>query len=241
MSLFPTGARDLASQRRLVELEGVIQGGLQTFVDVGQALLEIRDSRLYRFSHGGQYATFEEYSRDRWHLSARHAQRLMDATEIAAEIGPMGPTTERQARELAPVLRDEGPEVVREVWAEAQERDGDQPTAAAIRSVVAERRPTPVRAVTPAPELPSPAIATRRQVMDGDARVQEAAARRRWATVMRQLGEILTYPPEQYVDLCDAGTRRSLEAEVEETRAWLDRIESALTGSAGLTVIGGTR
>ena len=46
-----------------MELEGVIQGGLQTFTEVGLALLEIRDSRLYRF---GGYATVDDYLRERW-------------------------------------------------------------------------------------------------------------------------------------------------------------------------------
>ena len=32
---------------RLRQLEGVIERGLETFIEVGRALLEIRDSRLY--------------------------------------------------------------------------------------------------------------------------------------------------------------------------------------------------
>src|SRR6476660_8234750 len=45
--------------------EAIIQKGIQTFVEVGNALLEIRESRLYR----GQYSTFEEYCRTRWAMS----------------------------------------------------------------------------------------------------------------------------------------------------------------------------
>ena len=36
--------------------------GKQTFVDVGMALMDIRERRGYRFQHG----TFEEYLRERW-------------------------------------------------------------------------------------------------------------------------------------------------------------------------------
>ena len=43
--------------RRLAELELVIERGLKTFVEVGAALLGIRDGRLYRETH----ATFEDY------------------------------------------------------------------------------------------------------------------------------------------------------------------------------------
>lgn len=38
----------IARQTRLEELEATIERGLTTFVEVGLALLEIRDSRLYR-------------------------------------------------------------------------------------------------------------------------------------------------------------------------------------------------
>jgi hypothetical protein len=55
--------------RRLSELETTIERGLKTFVEVGNALAEIRDSRLYRES----YATFEDYCRERWGMSKRHA------------------------------------------------------------------------------------------------------------------------------------------------------------------------
>lgn len=133
----PTGTADLRAQRRLVELEGVIQGGLQTFTEVGQALLEIRDSRLYRF---GGFATIDDYLRERWHMSRSYAHRIMEATEVQAAL-PMGNglTTERQARELAPVLREHGPEAVREVWTETVERTNGHPTAAVVREVVRER------------------------------------------------------------------------------------------------------
>lgn len=42
--------------RSLEENEAIIERGLATFVEVGTALAEIRDNRLYRESHG----TFEE-------------------------------------------------------------------------------------------------------------------------------------------------------------------------------------
>ena len=38
----------LVESQRLIELEKVIEGGRQTFVEVGTALAEIRDSQIYR-------------------------------------------------------------------------------------------------------------------------------------------------------------------------------------------------
>jgi hypothetical protein len=109
---------------RLSELEIVIEGGLQTFVDVGLALGEIRDSRLYRETH----ATFEDYCLERWKFTGRRGRQLI----AAAEIGTVVPVeNEAQARELVPLLRDHGPEAVAEAWASC---DGaDRVTAAALK------------------------------------------------------------------------------------------------------------
>jgi phage N-6-adenine-methyltransferase len=117
---------------RLGELEGVIERGLATFVDVGAALLEIRDSRLYRESH----ATFEDYCRERWGLSSRHVNRTIIAAELTETVRPIGPApaSESVARELAP-LRDDSP-AMREAWETAVGQHGPTPTAAEVREVV---------------------------------------------------------------------------------------------------------
>lgn len=65
----------------------------------GNALLAIRDKRLYR----EQYGTFEEYCRGRWGLGRAHAYRLIEGASVIANLSPMGdilPTSERQARAL---------------------------------------------------------------------------------------------------------------------------------------------
>lgn len=93
---------------RLVDLERVVERGRAVFVEVGLALAEIRDSRLYRDSHG----TFEDYCRERWGFSDRYGRYLMDA----AAIGTIVPVrNEAQARELAPLL--DQPEILRDTWA----------------------------------------------------------------------------------------------------------------------------
>ena len=72
--------------QRLEALESVIDAGMQTFVHVGNALLEIRDNRLYRNTH----RTFEEYCRERWEFSKSHASRLISAAEVV-EVLKMSP------------------------------------------------------------------------------------------------------------------------------------------------------
>jgi phage N-6-adenine-methyltransferase len=131
LTLFEDYALTDSEAGRLADCEAVIERGLATFVDVGTALLEVRDSRLYR----AQYATFEAYCAERWGLSTRHSNRLIQAAQVVGHLGPMGPipTNERQARELAGLA----PYEQRIVWDVVQKTapDGDV-TANHVKGVV---------------------------------------------------------------------------------------------------------
>lgn len=67
---------------RLSMLETVIERGMQTFIEVGDALAEIRDSKLYRESHG----TFAKYVEDRWGWSRRTAYDYIDGARVAGNV-----------------------------------------------------------------------------------------------------------------------------------------------------------
>ena len=122
---------------RLRELEGMIHTGLKTFVEVGNALREIRDSRLYK---GQGYPNFEEYCRERWGWSRSYAHRQIEAADTAEVLLPIGnqPANEAQARELTPLAKED-PEAAREVYAAVLEERGDKLTATDIRQAVRER------------------------------------------------------------------------------------------------------
>ena len=126
----------------LVRLEKTIAQGLQTFVDVGEAMIEIRDRRLYRIEH----ATFADYCKVKWSMSDRRARQLMGASEVVAEIAKSGTTvskTERQARPLTKLP----PEKRAEAWQEAVEASQTgTPTAKAVAAIVAQRTGTPAEA-----------------------------------------------------------------------------------------------
>jgi hypothetical protein len=121
--------------RSLSELEKVIERGVRTFIEVGEALLEIRERRLYREQGFG---TFEDYCEKRWGWHRRYGDRLIDAAVVAHNLSPMGliPQTERQTRELVPLP----PPEQREVWKEAVEQSPtQQPTAREIEAIVRRR------------------------------------------------------------------------------------------------------
>lgn len=97
---------------QLADCEAVIERGMRTFIEVGNALGEIKASRLYRQTH----ASFEEYCQVRWGMTGRRARQLIDATEVADEIGTTVPLlTERAVRPLTVVPDDERAEAVAEV------------------------------------------------------------------------------------------------------------------------------
>lgn len=129
---------------RLESCEAVIERGMQTFMEVGQALAEIRDSRLYR----EQFETFEDYCHQRWGLSRSRAYQMIDASDIAHAMSTIVdtplPTNEGQARELSGLE----PESAAEVMREAREQTGGRVTASAIREARNEIAPKPKPPIT---------------------------------------------------------------------------------------------
>lgn len=124
----------LFERTELQRHEATIERGLQTFVEVGNALASIRDGKLYRETHG----TFEDYCRDRWGFTDRRARMLIDAAKTIANIEtgtivPLLPATESQAR---PLTRLE-PDAQAAAWREAVETaPNGKVTAAHVQSVV---------------------------------------------------------------------------------------------------------
>ena len=83
----------------LARLEAIVAKGLQTFLEVGAALTEIWDRKIY----GAEHATFADYCKTKWGMTDRRARQLMGAAKVVAEIsksGTMVPKSERQARPL---------------------------------------------------------------------------------------------------------------------------------------------
>lgn len=124
-----------AETERLDALERVIEQGLQTFVDVGMALREIRDNRLYRATHD----TFENYCQERWGWARRYAYYMIDAATAAQNVHNCAqipsPANEAQAR---PLTRLE-PDQQREAWREAVETAPDGKVTGAYVERVVER------------------------------------------------------------------------------------------------------
>jgi hypothetical protein len=188
----------IAERERLVELEEVVERGLQTFVEVGSALREIRDARLYRETH----ETFAAYLDERWGISRSRGYRLIDGARVAELVSPMGDTpNERQARELVPLLDDEA--ALAETWRELRAEHGDGLTAAKVREAVNgsgkhEPPPKPQRSIEE--RLASVDDDVRRHVLEGKWPIEEAelvTAQRRerlaiWVGRIREAIDVLS-------------------------------------------------
>ena len=86
---FEPEEREVASHmrlERLAELEIVVGQGLGTFIEVGTALMEIRDSRLYKELH----PTFEEYCVERWGFTASRARQMIAAVKAVTGVTSPG-------------------------------------------------------------------------------------------------------------------------------------------------------
>ena len=125
---------DLAPPTTLAECEAIIQRGIDATWNSARALLVINVSRLYLDTH----ATFEAYCQERWEIERSQAYRLIDAAKVMDVLSPIGdkdhlPSKESHMRELVPLIDD--PELMREVWTEADTRADGKPTAVVIRQV----------------------------------------------------------------------------------------------------------
>jgi len=121
--------------KELERLEGVIRKNLAAFYEVGQALMAIRDKRLYLCKNGGEYQTFEAYCKGIWDMGKSNAYYLISASEVEKNLSTMvdKPATERQARPLSKLE----PEQQRQAWQKAVETAPEgKVTAAHVARVV---------------------------------------------------------------------------------------------------------
>jgi len=162
-------ALSTTESERLGELKGVIRDGMDTFVRVGTALLEIRDGKLWRATS----PTFEAFCQTEFGFTHRRANQLIEAASVAVELvgnncsqNPIIkpemqiPANEGQARPLASLPT---PAAKREAWKEAidtapKDKAGNpKVTAKHVEKVVAKRRAETDAPAEPKTELTTPA------------------------------------------------------------------------------------
>jgi hypothetical protein len=130
---------NIEESHELERCEVVIKQGLNTFIEVGQALMTIKEKRLYRIS----FKTFEDYCIERWAISKPRAYQLIEAANVMIGLSTIVDVLPKSESQVRPLTSLE-PEIQKEVWKEVvkQSEETRQPiTAARVQSVVNDWKP----------------------------------------------------------------------------------------------------
>jgi hypothetical protein len=139
----------IPDRTRLDELTGVVREGLDSFVRVGHALMQIKEDRLWR----EKSVSFEAFCQVEFRFTRRHADRMIQAAQVVEDISVQsesldpGVQIEKPGGEkVVRPLSDVEPEKRAEVWKEAVETapkdKAGKPkvTAKHVQKVVAKRK-----------------------------------------------------------------------------------------------------
>lgn len=144
---------------RLKTLEGVIESGKKAFIEVGMALTEIRDNRLYRKS----FDTFEAYCQERWSFSRQFASLQIQSAELAQSLSTIVDIpNEGTAREFVSVPKEQRKEVAETAKKIAAEKGRDTINSRDVKEAKQAKQPKPepkpsitphkVEVIEPAPD-----------------------------------------------------------------------------------------
>ena len=116
-------ALTVIERNNLVELEETIQKNLTAFYEVGFALMQIRDNRLYReYRHEDDTPmTFEEYCKEKWGFTRMRASQLISASMALENVNQGLQDHSVSERVLRPLTRIKNPDEQREVYQRAVE------------------------------------------------------------------------------------------------------------------------
>lgn len=80
----------------LASLEAIIERGKLAYIEVGKALREIQQAKLYR-EHG--FTTFEDYCKQRWGFSRSVGYDYIAASRTAENVESVGSTLQNQTNQ----------------------------------------------------------------------------------------------------------------------------------------------
>ena len=104
----------VAEKQRFRELQLEVNRNLTGFIRCGRALLEIRNSRLYR----ERYATFTEFARERFALGRSQADQLCQSTQVFEALKDSGVQVPENIPELMlrPISRLPAGDLQSQAW-----------------------------------------------------------------------------------------------------------------------------
>lgn len=125
-------------KKRLLSAEASIRGGLKAFYNVGRALSDISQFRLYRETH----STFAKYAKEKWDMTTARVSQLQHAYRVhallsALDVKPL-PASESQCRPLVRIPADSDMDArIAKVWSDViAAADGRKITAKMVNDAV---------------------------------------------------------------------------------------------------------
>lgn len=158
-----TTAVKTTKERSLKELKSIVDHTIESTIECGLALKEIRDRKLFLEECG----SFQEFCETNWKVTKQRAYQLIDSAEVIASLPPQKSTmvdSERVARELKKVPEGNR-EAVLDRAAESGKVTGKSVATAAKSMKEPEEPKTCDRTGFEIPE-PSPAMASWRRMDD---------------------------------------------------------------------------
>lgn len=139
---------DAQQLEKLHFLENIVKKGFQQFLDVGQALAEIKEARLYK-AEG--HKSFAEYVKNKFNYNLNYCNYLMNTADMIKRLEALDddsfvmPTSEAQCKALAPLIKkeeinDEKIGQIKDVLTKIKEEEV-RPTAKAIQATIAQLYP----------------------------------------------------------------------------------------------------
>jgi hypothetical protein len=209
----------------LSELESIVERGLASFIEVGNALIEIRDAKMY----GSEYVTFEAYCNERFGISNSRAYQLIEATKTVAVLSTIVeadslPVTESHVRALQNATsnpKEQAKLLKKAAKLAAKDKNGKPKiTAAAIKKAAAVSDPEADRKAAIMGAQPTPERKNQFDPNEFDAAMTEAAEDDKPTNVPKHLREI--------ADSC-----KEFAACVSEAGRLKGRIEKLTSGPGG--------
>lgn len=173
---------------RRATLEETVEHGRDTFIEVGKALQEIRDERLYRSTH----VSFGDYLQDRWNMGRSQGYRLIDAAVVAGvvtDVSPIGDTsTEDDPDWLERIQRQYGYEggPPQDDSAEWEQKFGGKRANGHEERRIAQAQAKADR--PPAPEIPPPANEAVARRLSATAKKDPERAQQLWRQAVETHG-----------------------------------------------------
>lgn len=97
---------------RLSECESIIEKSMSSFYDMGIALREIRELKLYK----EEYSTFDEYCVAKWSIKKDYANKVIGSSDVIDNLNTIVSVLPKSEGQTRPLTKLKDPEIQKQAW-----------------------------------------------------------------------------------------------------------------------------